>query len=110
VGKKQRKRGGGDAASRLPPVTPTTKCKLRLLKLERVKDYLLLEEEFVSNQTRLKPQEARNEEERSKVDDMRGTPLSVGSLEEIIDDRRGLWAGCGRAGVVWWRLRGDSRA
>ena len=86
VGKKQRKRGA-ESASRLPTVTPTSKCKLRLLKLERVKDYLLMEEEFVTNQERLKPQEARNEEERTKVDDLRGTPMSVGNLEEIIDDR-----------------------
>lgn len=89
VGKKQRKRGA-ESASRLPTVTPTSKCKLRLLKLERVKDYLLMEEEFVTNQERLKPQEARNEEERTKVDELRGTPMSVGNLEEIIDDRRAL--------------------
>ena len=26
---------------------PTTKCRLRLLKLERIKDFLLMEEEFI---------------------------------------------------------------
>jgi 26S proteasome regulatory subunit T2 len=31
-------------------VAPLSKCRLRLLKLERVKDYLLMEEEFVANQ------------------------------------------------------------
>merc|ERR1712156_631874 len=67
-------------------VTPHTKCRLRLLKQERIKDYLLMEEEFIRNQERLKPQEEKNEEERSKVDDLRGTPMSVGSLEEIIND------------------------
>jgi 26S proteasome regulatory subunit T2 len=36
---------------------PATKCKLRLLKLDHVKDYLLMEEEFVAGQKRLKPQE-----------------------------------------------------
>jgi len=87
VGKKQRKRGL-DGASRLPTIQPSSKCKLRLLKLERVKDYLLLEEEFVTNQERLKPQEQRNEEDRSKVDELRGNPMSVGSLEEMIDDKR----------------------
>ena len=96
VGKKQRKRGA-ESASRLPTVTPTSKCKLRLLKLERVKDYLLMEEEFVTNQERLKPQEARNEEERTKVDDLRGTPMSVGNLEEIIDDRCAAGWGDSRA-------------
>jgi 26S proteasome regulatory subunit T2 len=30
-------------------VTPITKCRLRQLKLERIKDYLLMEEEFVEH-------------------------------------------------------------
>lgn len=57
--------------------------------MERIKDYLLLEEEFVVNQERLKPESARedkNEEERTRVDDLRGSPMTVGTLEEIIDD------------------------
>lgn len=74
----------------MPVVTPLTKCKLRLLKLERIKDYLLMEEEFVSNQERLKPQEDKNEEDRSKVDDLRGSPMSVGNLEEIIDENHAI--------------------
>ena len=53
--------------AKLPGITPNAKCKLRLLKLERVKDWLLMEEEFVSNQERLKPQEERNEEDRTKA-------------------------------------------
>ncbi|KAL0089113.1 26S protease regulatory subunit 4 [Phycomyces blakesleeanus] len=57
-----------------------------MLKMERIKDYLLLEEEFVQNQEQLKPQEGRDEEERTRVDDLRGSPMGVGSLEEIIDD------------------------
>lgn len=51
VGRKQRKRNAANAAGgKIPTVTPTAKCHLRLLKLERVKDYLLMEEEFVANQ------------------------------------------------------------
>lgn len=47
----------------------------------------MLEEEFVQNQERLKPLgEDKTLEERSKVDDLRGTPMQVGTLEEIIDD------------------------
>lgn len=30
------------------------------------------------------------QEERSKVDDLRGTPMSVGNLEEIIDDNHAI--------------------
>lgn len=88
VGKKQRRRPGASAlGTKLPTVLPTARCKLRQLKLERVKDWLLMEEEYVTNQERLKPQEERNEEDRSKVDDLRGSPLSVGTLEELIDEK-----------------------
>jgi 26S proteasome regulatory subunit T2 len=88
VGKKQRRRPGASAlGTKLPTVVPTAKCKLRQLKLERIKDWLLMEEEYVTNQERLKPQEERNEEDRSKVDDLRGSPLSVGTLEELIDEK-----------------------
>ncbi|ORY03176.1 26S proteasome subunit P45 [Basidiobolus meristosporus CBS 931.73] len=84
VGKKKIK--GIDSSTKLPAVFPTTRCRLKLLKMERIKDYLLMEEEFVQNQERLKPQEEKNEEERTRVDDLRGSPMSVGTLEEIIDD------------------------
>ncbi|KAF8896412.1 P-loop containing nucleoside triphosphate hydrolase protein [Infundibulicybe gibba] len=87
VGKKKRR--GPSASSKLPAVFPTTRCRLKLLKMERIKDYLLLEEEFVQNQERLKPEatrEEKNEEDRSRVDDLRGSPMAVGTMEEIIDD------------------------
>ncbi|KAK6164329.1 hypothetical protein DH2020_001193 [Rehmannia glutinosa] len=90
VGRKQRKQKGPEAAARIPTVTPLTKCKLRLLKMERIKDYLLMEEEFVANQERLKPQEEKTEEDRSKVDDLRGSPMSVGNLEELIDENHAI--------------------
>lgn len=87
VGKKKKR--GPSAAAKLPAVFPTTRCRLKLLKIERIKDYLLLEEEFIQNQERLKPEatrEEKNEEDRSRVDDLRGSPMAVGTLEEIIDD------------------------
>ena len=65
---------------------PNTRCKLKLLKLERIKDHLLLEEEFVANQEAFQPTEARQAEEREKVDELRGYPMAIGTLEEIIDD------------------------
>jgi len=87
VGKKKKKRGP-DASNKLPPVFPTTRCKLKMLKMERIKDYLLLEEEFVANQARLQPAstEDRTAAERADVDRLRGTPMAIGTLEEIIDD------------------------
>jgi len=90
VGKKRKRAKGPDAANKLPQVTPHTRCRLKLLKSDRIKDYLLLEEEFIRNQERLKPQDEKNEEERNKVDDLRGTPMSVGNLEEIIDDNHAI--------------------
>lgn len=67
VGRKPAKRDGAGLGNKLPTVTPNAKCKLRLLKLDRIKDYLLMEEEWVGNQEQLKPQEERNEEDRTKV-------------------------------------------
>uniref|UniRef100_A0A8D2AV88 AAA+ ATPase domain-containing protein n=1 Tax=Sciurus vulgaris TaxID=55149 RepID=A0A8D2AV88_SCIVU len=57
---------------------------------KRIKDYLLMEEEFIRNQEQMKLLEEKQEEERSKVDDLRGTPMSVGTLEEIIDDNHAI--------------------
>ncbi|KAG7808541.1 hypothetical protein KL921_003623 [Ogataea angusta] len=82
----RKKRKGSDNIAKLPSVLPNTRCKLKLLKLERIKDHLLLEEEFVTNQEILQPTEQKQAEEREKIDDIRGTPMSIGTLEEIIDD------------------------
>lgn len=90
IGKKKKKTKGPEAANKLPQVLPHTRCRLKLLRQERIKDYLLMEEEFIKNQERLRPQEERQEEERSKVDDLRGTPMAVGTLEEIIDDQHAI--------------------
>jgi len=71
--------------------------------MQRVHDHLLLEEEFVENQERFRKAKAansvvpssaggdadaldRNADERGRVDDMRGSPMGVGNLEELIDD------------------------
>lgn len=61
-----------DFAHRHSIVTPHTRCRLRCLKLARVKDFLILEEEFIMNQERLKPKEEKAQEERNKVDELRG--------------------------------------
>ena len=58
---KKKKMKGPDTANKLPQVTPHSRCRLKLLKLERIKDFLLMEEEFIKNQERLKPQEEKQE-------------------------------------------------
>ncbi|TYZ64093.1 hypothetical protein PybrP1_009120 [[Pythium] brassicae (nom. inval.)] len=88
--RRRKKKKGPSVAVRIPPVYPTAKCKLRLLKLERIKDFLLMEQEFIQNQEVMKPKHEKDEEERSKVDDLRGTPMGVGTLEEMIDDNHAI--------------------
>jgi 26S proteasome regulatory subunit T2 len=72
--------------SKLPKVVPSTRCKLREMKLERVKDFLLMEREFITNQEVLRPKEESLAKEASEVDKLRGMPLEVGTLEELVDD------------------------
>ncbi|KAL3316854.1 26S proteasome regulatory subunit 4 [Cichlidogyrus casuarinus] len=86
----RKRRGGPDPMTRLPQVMPNNRCKLRMMKLNRISDYLLMEVELLKNHTSLKGDEDKQEEERSKVDDLRGTPMSVGTLEEIIDDNHAI--------------------
>ncbi|OAA65633.1 26S proteasome subunit P45 [Niveomyces insectorum RCEF 264] len=109
VGRKKRKAGGSSAMAKLPSVFPTSRCKLRLLRMQRIHDHLLLEEEYVENQERLRKAKAAKDsnaapstdldgegagvaggdrlaDERGRVDDMRGSPMGVGTLEEMIDD------------------------
>jgi 26S proteasome regulatory subunit T2 len=89
VGRKKKHRGA-EASTKLPTVAPSSKCRLRLLRQERIKDYLLLEKEFISNQEALKPNAERHEEEIEKLDELRGSPLVVGNLEEFIDDNHAI--------------------
>ncbi|KAJ5287267.1 ATPase of 26S proteasome regulatory subunit 4 [Penicillium angulare] len=102
IGKKKRKAAGPSTAAKLPDIYPTSRCKLRYLRMQRVHDHLLLEEEYVENMERMRKSKAqmsqgpasqgdldvtdRNADERSRVDDMRGSPMGVGNLEELIDD------------------------
>ena len=57
--KKKRKAATAGAGSRLPKIFPTARCKLRELKLARVKDFLLMEREFITNQEVLRPKAER---------------------------------------------------
>lgn len=90
LGGKRKKNKGPQAAYKLPAVNPISKCKLRLLRLERIKDFLLIEEEFLQSQEVVRPREEKEKEEITKVDDLRGTPMGVGTLEEIIDDNHAI--------------------
>ena len=56
-------------------VTPHARCKLRKLKMDRVKDYLLMEQEFIENRKKYLPEKEEDEEEENKIDELRGNPL-----------------------------------
>ena len=49
--------------------------------------FLLSWSKCVTNQERIKPHTERAADDQSKVDELRGSPMSVGNLEEIIDDK-----------------------
>lgn len=87
---RRRRRKGPSGFSKTPTILPSSKCKLRLLKLERVKDFLLLEAEFIQNHEVFKPREERDQEEREKLEELRGSPLAIGTLEELIDDNHAI--------------------
>jgi 26S proteasome regulatory subunit T2 len=86
LGKRKRKRKGVEVASKLPNVTPASKCLLRMRKFERINDYLLLEEEYIKSQTKNKTEDEKAEEEKTLVETLRGTPITIGTLEEIITE------------------------
>ena len=82
MGRKKKKKKGIDVAVRLPTgkwgmisVTPNAKCRLRYLRLERITDYLIMEEEFIQNQEKLKPQDETKEKELNQIDKIRGSPM-----------------------------------
>jgi 26S proteasome regulatory subunit T2 len=89
MNKKRRKKGPAPVM-KIPRVVPNLKCKLRLLKLERVKDFLLLEQEFIENQEVFKPKQDEDQNDLAQVEEIRGTPLSVGTMEEMIDEQHAI--------------------
>lgn len=87
LGKKKKKKKGVETASKLPTITPTTKCLLRMRKAERIKDYLLMEEEYIKTQNANKePDNAKEDEEKNTIDLLRGSPVIIGTLQEIITE------------------------
>ena len=88
--RRRKRRQGPSGIQRVPTVVPTSKCKLRMMKLERVKDFLLMEQEFIRNHEVFKPREERDQEEREKLEELRGSPMGVGTLEELIDDNHAI--------------------
>lgn len=89
-GKKKKVSRGAQVAKKLPAVVPLGKCKLRVLRMERMMAFLKLEEEYVTEMEKLRPADLRNKADRSMVDELRGNPLSIGTLEEMIDENHAI--------------------
>ena len=90
LGKKRKKKKGVDVASKLPTITPNTKCLLRMRKFERVKDYLLMEKEYIQNKKVNIKEDENAEEEKNFIENLRGTPVDIGTLEEIINEEKAI--------------------
>lgn len=71
------------SCSKLPLVTPSNRCKLRLLKLQKTRQFLTLEENLLGL-----VESNPHEKDTSKLllEQLRGSPLAIGTLEEFIDD------------------------
>ncbi|EER39173.1 proteasome 26S subunit [Histoplasma capsulatum H143] len=54
IGRRKRKQAGPNASAKLPAIYPTSRCKLKYLRMQRIHDHLLLEEEYVENQERIR--------------------------------------------------------
>ena len=90
LGKKRKKKKGVDIASKLPTITPNTKCLLRLRKYERIKDYLLMEKEYIQNKKGNIKEDENAEEEKNLIETLRGSPVDIGTLEEIINEEKAI--------------------
>ncbi len=73
--KPKKRRIGSEMASKLPKVVPHVKCRLKLIKLNRIQDWLLMEEEFLlrSNaKLKLKLQNQLKDENEELLELIRG--------------------------------------
>jgi len=135
-----RKAGKGNLSDKLPAIGPHIRCRLRLLRTERVKDFLMLEREFITSsageseedkydkdgdpdgKSELDDEELKTEkreaaiakmlsgttslkgpvgkgdeshleraaEQRKLLNRLRGGPLFLGELDELVDDTHGI--------------------
>lgn len=66
---------------------PALKCKLRQLRLAKMQTFLMLEKQLLSL-VDVSPHD--KDGSRVLVDQLRGSPLSIGTLEEFIDDNHAI--------------------
>lgn len=69
----------------LPNFAPQLKCKLRMLKLQKIKAFMSIEDDLLTLCDACIENETRNLN-KAKMDSFRGSPLAVGTLEEFISE------------------------
>jgi len=78
--------------NKLPQINPKAQCNLKKLRLERLKDILSIERDFIQNQEIIKPNEQQEKDNKEKVESIRGMPLQVSRLQEMINDNHAIIA------------------
>lgn len=81
--RKRKKVRDSKTVPRLQQVFPTTKCYLRLLKLTRLYDFLVFEDNLIQSEPPVK-------EEMNIVETVRGHPLQIGTLEEFVNEHMAI--------------------
>lgn len=81
--RKRRKAREAKSSTKPPTVYPTTKCRLRLLNLKKMHEYLQLENSILELQDQDNKLQSK---EKYAIEQIRGTPLDLGTLEEFVDD------------------------
>ncbi|PIC44769.1 hypothetical protein B9Z55_005023 [Caenorhabditis nigoni] len=83
-------RRGIENANKLPTVAPRRQCLVRLLKMNRIHDYLQLEKEYISRQNSRtgRPLAQQKRREQQLVQSLRGTPTTLARIHELFDDEK----------------------
>lgn len=76
-------------SAQIPKITPKNPCHLRLLKYNRVKDWLLLEEEF-TNRSSNSSSESKTENKKKRIVELRGNPMLIATLEEFLEGNHAI--------------------
>uniref|UniRef100_A0A1I8EI63 26S proteasome regulatory chain 4 n=1 Tax=Wuchereria bancrofti TaxID=6293 RepID=A0A1I8EI63_WUCBA len=77
-----------DTANKLPQVIPRRHCYLKFLRMSRIKDYLLLEKEFIQRQGKSGSISEQQRKERKTINALRGSPIALARIHELFLDEK----------------------
>lgn len=67
---------------------PRRHCYLKFLRMSRIKDYLLLEKEFIQRQGKHGSISEQQRKERKTVNALRGSPIALARIHELFLDEK----------------------